>query len=445
MSDAEDFADGKFRIECQYIILTLAGSSARGPGEIWQDTDGHLQFKMHPDQAGFLVVSDFLNKPGIERRPLGREDFFNLEACTLYGETWRADWVSPGTRGGSNVGVAYGAIRELTHKDTLPCIPDRDCVQSRIKGKIEFPFNERTRTEVYVGDDHHLSSHTMNAATTEDGNRVFKIRHHNGHTSMSVTAPSGELNAMSAMRLHEAMQFVLAQQLIIMTVETVTGNQETTVLKSPDKGAGAMMPPLLFHPTPGEPNVWRMFTAYFQYVYAWQEPGRHPISRHIGSVIEAGSASLGTGILALTVAVEGLVDVCFKGQVAIAENFLKDLDTAQTALSGADLNETTLKRLVGALDSMRRPRNTDTLRAFIEKYGLPMPFFESWNKLRNDAAHGRGTGEREVRDTIRLRNDVWTLLYSLVLAAIGYTGPRTDYSMSGYPTTQWPPVPPADQ
>jgi hypothetical protein len=60
---------------------------------------------------------------------------------------------------------------------------------------------------------------------------------------------------------------------------------------------------------------------------------------------------------------------------------------------------------------------------------------DSWKTLRNRGAHGGGLGTLAVEDTIKLRNEVLHLFYSLVLAIIDYEGDYTDYSRRDWPIT----------
>lgn len=249
--------------------------------------------------------------------------------------------------------------------------------------------------------------------------------------------PAGQLTSATPSRIHEALQFVLGQQLALMVVETSVAGQHVTRLTSPARGHGRMSPPLQFQRMDGG-QVWRMFTNYFRHIHPNAELGWHPISRHVGSAIESTAASLEARVLALAVAVEGLAGDCFPGLAPVNPSFLAELDAVQTALQGVMLTDQSRGRISGSINAMRSARNSDVLRAFLTNNQLPNSLFESWRRLRNTSAHGGGAGGREMETILRLKSEVLSLLYSLVFAAINYTGHRTDYSLPGWPTLAWP-------
>ena len=202
-----------------------------------------------------------------------------------------------------------------------------------------------------------------------------------------------------------------------------------------------MSSPLQFRLIDEGGHVWRMFTNYFRHVHANAEPEWHPISRYVGSAIESTAASLEANVLALAVAVEGLAGDCFPGLAPVSPDFLRELDAIQATVQGVALTEQSRSRISGSLNAMRSPRNSDIIRAFIANNRLPNGLYNSWSRLRNASAHGGGAGSRDIDTTLRLQSEVLSLMYSLVFAAITYTGPRTDYSVPGWPKRAWP-IPP---
>jgi hypothetical protein len=282
-------------------------------------------------------------------------------------------------------------------------------------------------------------SSTLNVAFIEDGDYHFEIAHEDEHTVISLQLPSELSSSSTPSRIHEALQFVLARQLAIMVVETSSGNQRNIRLNSAsDRGRGQLPPPLLFHQLDQGGFVWQLFTRYFHHVHAGNQSGWHPVSRYIGSAIESSAASIDAAVLALAVAVEGLIGESFPNLVPPNPDFLNELTSALAALQNVELNDSTRNRINGSLNAMRRPRNSDLLRAFIAAQNLPAGLYDSWSRLRNAAAHGGGTAGREIVETLELRDEVLFLFYSIVFAAINYSGRRTDYSVTGCPTATWP-------
>lgn len=447
MSAQEDFADLKFRIECSEMVLTRAGGTplvVSGPGEIWQDDDGLLQFKIFTAPEGYRGLAAYMRRPRTIGQAIPDEDFFTLEAHVHTGARWSSQRILPASRGGALEGLAHGYLRELNRAEEIPSSREHDYVVLRFKKKLEFPCNHGTETIIRVGGQDRRRSNTLNAAFIHDADYRFEIVHEHEHTAMSLQLPPSQLTSATPSRIREALQFVLGRQLALMVVETSAGGVHTTRLISPsaDRGRGEMPPPLRFHRFDEGGHVWRIFTTYFRHIHSNTEAGWHPISRHVGRALEATAASLDTEILALAVAVEGLMGECFPTLAPVAPAFLTELDAVQAALRGVELTDQTRRRIEGSLNAMRSPRNTDSLRNFIVNNHLALGLYDSWTRLRHTSAHGGGTGGRDIETILQLRHEVLHLLYSIVLAAIGYTGPRTDYSLPGCPMRIWPVPPP---
>jgi len=448
MSAKEDFADLKFRIECNRMVLTQTGGAGlvvRGPGEVWQDQEGVLQYKIFANQAGYQGLQGYLNLPGVVGQLIPDEDFFNLEAQEYNMSQWSAGRIIPSIRGGWQDGLAYGRLQELVRTEPRPTNPEQGFVLLALMGKLEFPCNQATETEIRVGEWFRHGGLCMNAAFFEDGEYKFAMLHESEHTVASLQLPAGQLTSATPSRIHEALQFVLGEQVTVMVTETNAGGQHVTRLTSPSRGHGRMSPPLRFRPVADGGHVWQIFTRYFRHIHSNAETGWHPISRHVGSTIESTAASLDTAVLALAVAVEGLAGECFPDLAPVNPAFLTELASVQTALRAIELSEATRNRVEGSLNAMRRARNSDVLRAFLEAQRLPTGLYDSWSRLRHTSAHGGGVGGRDIETILRLRSEVLSRLYSIVFAAISYTGPRTDYSLPGWSTRPWPiPPPPAN-
>ena len=442
MSAEDDFADLKFKIECSEMVLTRTGANGlvvRGPGEVWQNDEGILQFKMFALPEGYRGVLEYSFRQRTVGRLLPDEDFFTLEAQDFAQRRWISPRVLPGCRGGHAQGMVCGRLQELVRTEIQPFGREHCYIRLLIKGKLVFPCNQGTENIIRIGGVDRQMSNTLNVAFIEDGDYHFEIAHEGEHSVISLQLPADQATSSTPSRIHESLQFVLGRQLAIMVVETNAGNQSNIRLVSAlDRDRGQLPPPLLFHQLDQGGFVWRMFMCYFRHVHALNQIGWHPISRHIGSAIESSAASIDAAVLALAVAVEGLVGECFPNLVPANPEFLSNLDNALAALQNVALSESTRNRINGSLNAMRRPRNSDVLHAFIAARNLTPCLYESWSRLRNAAAHGGGTGGREIIETLELRDEVLFLFYSIVFAAINYSGQRTDYSVMGCPQAVWP-------
>lgn len=440
MNAPEDFAEGRFKIECSRMALTKPDEKdivIQGPGEVWQDEEGVLQYKIFVDDAGYITLHNYLGRPRTPGRIIPEEDYFSLETEDFGGQIWTSDHVLPSCRGGAIGGFAYGHLYDLRRTRSGPDNAEFVFIICLYRGKLDFPCNKVTETVIRVGGQDRHTSRSLNAAFIEQGEYKFRILQEKEHTFASLHLPLSRYNAATPSRVTEALQFVLGKQVTLMVVETHVKEAYETRLISRSRGDGSLLPPLNLIRGEGS-DVWRMFMNYFYYVQPDPGLGWHPISRHVASTIESTAASLETQILALSVAVEGLAAESFEALAPVSADFLTELASAEAAINNAELTDQSRRRIHGSLSAMRNPRNSDILRTFITTSNLPIDLYDSWSRLRHASAHGSGGGGRDFETILQLRGNVLSLFYSLVFATIGYSGPRSDYSLPGWPVRAWP-------
>ena len=444
MSVDRDFANLTFKAECSRIQLTRAGErpiTVHGPGEVWQNADGMLEFKVFI-LAGMQDLLNDLQRPRPPGQLIPESDFLQLEANEYGGRVWNASYILPSWRGGlQGQGIAHGVIDRLVYSSPLPFTPTQDCVEIRLKGLLTFPCNSGTSVSVEVGGRQIHSSSSLNAAFITNSDYDLEIYHEDDHTVARYRAPLGSTDENTPIRIQESLQFILGVPIAILVTKTFAGGNERVVLTSPfmSKGSCRMPPPIHFRNIEENGPVWALFHHYFVYVRTNGEDGWHPISKQVGAALESSAASLDAEVLGLAVATEGLAEQCFPTYGAVSGETIQDISTAMELISGLDaLPETLRPRLEGALNAMRQARNSDRIREYLRRSGLPNTLYRSWSSLRNVSAHGGGTGGRNITELLRLREEVIFLFYSMILSAVGYSGVRTDYFTLGWPCCNWP-------
>lgn len=442
MSAAEEFADLKFKIECSEIVLTKGNNPpiiVRGPGEIWQNVNGILQFKLFVREESWPAFQQELNRPLPVGQLLEDDDYFSLEAHDVAGPVWTAENILPSSRGGLCSGLAHGEIAELFQSGPLPHEGKSDHITVKFRGRLNFPCNQGTETVIRVGGRERHTSHTLNAAFADHGDYHFEVFHESEHTSVRLRLPVGTLRDTTWLRIHEALQFVLGEQIAPMVVETYLSDVVRTRLRSPyqARGGGKIAPPLYFRRLDDGGHVWRMFCTYFAHIFEHPDARWHPISRQIGSIIEASAGTIDAEISALAIGVEGLIGDCFPNMAPPSPDLLADLGRILPLLTEAEVSQATRSRVEGSLNAMRASRNSDKLRAFITNRNMVTGLYNSWGRLRHTGVHGGGLGGRAMAENMRLRDEVLFLMYSIVFDAISYFGPRTDYSTAGFPLRDW--------
>src|ERR1051326_1330381 len=196
MSFHEDFADLKFRMECCDMALIKAGGDplgVRGPGEIWQDEEGILQFKMFLNSEDYQRLQSFMGRPGITGQLFSDEDFFTLEARQHDVWPWTGRRILPGLRGGLTEGLVYGDFHELVQIRDYPHDAETNFVTLRLKEKLNFPCNQGTETVVRLGGRDRHRTNSFNAAFFDDASYRFEIFHQRITHSSRLRCPRGSL------------------------------------------------------------------------------------------------------------------------------------------------------------------------------------------------------------------------------------------------------------
>lgn len=439
MDEAKKFADGVFRIDCGRIVLHVRDGKppiAEGPGEIWQDEDGRLRYKIFVNQAAYFAIVAFISRLREIGSIIPDEDFLTLESQSYSLPVWVSPRVLPSLSGGLLVGgLATGELHDLFYTTSIAHDKDTCGIAVRIKGRLNFPCNQGTETVVRVGGKDRATTNALNAAFFEVENFKFELLQESEHTVFSLRLPASEMTPHTHLRMIEALQFVLGRELSMMSTEIVSMGQHETRLVSPRNGEGHIPPPLQFRNIDEGGNIWRMLCDYFMFIRTFDEPRWHPLSRHIGSVIEASTASINAQALALAVAIEGLAADCFQDLAPSDPQLLADIAAAEKAL--AEIKLVSSERILGALNPMKKPRNSDLVREFVSRNGLANGLRKSWSKLRNSSAHGDADAH-EIAKLLKLQREALSLLYSMALRLIGYSGPRTDYSIPNWPEKPWP-------
>ncbi len=445
MNVCAKFADLDFKVECSDIVLSFRGIvpvEVKGPGELWQDDKGSLQFKVYLTTEGHEALTQHIHKARVAGQLLGDEDFIELVAYDFTGQVWSAQSVFPNLPFfGLNGGLATGTLNQLCQRIKLPDTASKTQVAVRFLGKIRFPANKSTKTETHVGEYMAGSSVSLNVAMLEAREHQFSIYLEGDHTVVAALVPSGMDEMTVVANIQAALQFVTGNELTPLTVEATIGDNEIlTLLSARTTGPkGAIYPPIKAQAVDFDGHFWRLFSDYFLYVANYAAEDRHPVSNFISMTIESSVASMEAGLLALGVGVEGVAShtLVINGATPSAE-LIEELDRIDEAVSTVKMSEATRNRLKGTLSGLRRIRVTDLLKAFVTNHSLAEGSYAAWSKLRNTMFHGSSLGGDNVEMTLQRRGIVITLLYSLVFEAIGYYGPFINYGVKGWPQSNWP-------
>lgn len=454
MTSARDFANLKFHLECAQVSLQrLQGSrlSVCGPGEIWQDEQGVLNFKLFISEnfSRFQHTCYQETKIGTLRNS---EDYFVLSASDFGGQGWQSPqvWPSSWQELGRDAGLVKGSFEQLLRTTTYPQISTY-WLEMRFRGNLSYPPTvNHERTETLGGKQ--ISLHSLDGAARVIGEGyVMTFFHQDSHTVVQYEGSQAPPESL-ALRIQEALQFCLASLVECVAESTVSAGAQSEGIRFtsshlPGGFVNGHHPPLRLQDHGSSKDFWRIFKCYFDYVSQSSRKSWHPLSIRVREIVASRRVSLPAEALALSVGVEGvakcsmerireLLAKCDCSLPSKDDDKKSKLIEAIGIIKGNPLIDNHAKeRILNVVNSWLGQSPMDLVVLFLRAYKLPMGLFQSWKTLRHPGAHGSGTGTISTGDTIKLRNEVLYLFDRLVLAIIGYEGAFTDYSQSGWPAS----------
>jgi len=340
-------------------------------------------------------------------------------------------------------GIASGTLFEICTESKLPGPVPGDRAELFIPNRLEFPANLVT-TVTKSRSGRQVEKHfSRNAASFDiDGSRV-EIYNGERHAVISCDLPSGAIRANRHLRIRESIEFALGQSTVPCALNSMSGDTETVLLRSyvfSQSPEARQRPPLRFQPGLPNTDVFSIVRPYYEKLKDNDTERGPNVSIGINAVIRAASASLETQALVIPVSAETLVKACFPDIVKIDPRFVAEVETFKMGLDREKLSPELYNKLSSSLAYYIDPtRQAGQIKAFVESSGIPKEIFDSWSDLRNKHAHGEPVSEKNAEQVIKKIQETLYLCYSVVLKFIGYSGPRTNYAVLGFPTEEFRP------
>src|ERR1051325_3829599 len=235
---------GHWRLECPQMTLRSRGQGPRktfsGPGYIYQPLPGTLAFQLYPcrKQQGFRSGWMDLAKTG---ELLPEEAYFDLVAIDQAGRRWRSVRFVPDSidRATSGKLVARGDLKEIATRGVLPRTlkVTGHTVGLQAFDKLDLPWNavtvsrstiakgrQRQRSNKYERNVWAFRCHGLDILVVQLSDRV----------SIEAYSRSEALHANIAVRLREAMEFVVGQSVSFEIVRTRRAFTIETVVRRRD-------------------------------------------------------------------------------------------------------------------------------------------------------------------------------------------------------------------
>jgi hypothetical protein len=319
--DIEPYMQREFTIDCPRMVLWKNTEPPdrvyEGPGSIYQTAEGQLQFKLYsdgaPDYAAFAqILGPDAPKAG---EIIPRNEFFSLEATSLSGGIWHSEFIHPHLNQGTTRGpMVIGSLYELTNPISEPHSAGfRPHLSLLFAEDFDFPGNAQAMTKTLLNGVETGMSGDWSPAVFEAAGLKFQLQKKGRSVSLSAQSNTMILPQHLHMRICEALEFTLfePERWVIRTVWD--GGQATTTLRPFPKAhlKHTTRPPIGFRSQQTAESVWNLFAKYLEYVLTHPKPEWHPLSESVHLAVEGVAGSVDAGMLALAVAVEGVLKTGF--------------------------------------------------------------------------------------------------------------------------------------
>lgn len=415
-----------------------------GPGSLSQDKRGQLRYEVRPDAASRQRLLEEHNRgpePDSEIPP--ESEWFEITAHVAgSSEPWRGKLPGIDPRTGILPdGILLGRIDRLV-RDHFPekSAPDRDRVTFYLEGRILFPKQDQTITEMKRGEETVSTRLHWDHTRYQIGTERFTLVDCESYALLECDLDPGGIERHRDVRMLEALQFALGQTVLPAAIfrRSATGRRSTirSFVRQDERGA-YVQAPLLFSEAGDAKGVFRIAEAFYRRMLDWTVPDWHTVTHRGYQLIQAGGSPLWITALAYSVATEGVMGDCFPDAVQLPAEFIKEIDRLVAAVPTLNTTTAIAERVSGSLRAMKRASAPDRLHGFVTRCGFPDDVFMAWKRTRNSAAHGLDASASDAQDRVTDQVRILHLFYSIVLAYIRYEGPRTNYLASGYPEKPW--------
>jgi hypothetical protein len=425
-----------FSVDCPRMILrkNTAASPDRvyeGPGSIHQTPEGELMFKVFtsgsPNLREFARIIGSRSKAG---EIIPRDEYYSLEATSTKGTIWRGDLVLPGF----NQGVTGGPIITGSLYQLVETMQDAHSKEQRpylsltFAEEFDFPGNTSTTTKTFLGNREIGISGDWTPAVFEAAGLEFRLQKDRGSVSLSAESKNMILPRHLDLRISEALEFTLfeSQKWVIRTAQE-NGQMATTLRPFPrERIKRASTPPIGFGSRPTSEKVWNLFTKYLEYVISHPEAEWHPLSNSVHLAVAGNANPLGAGLLALSVAVEGVLKKGFPKLAVPDDSLRQQIEGACELISASSLNGLFKRRLLGSIGAMLTPRPKDKLMSLVNAGLMRRELMTAWAVVRNSTVHAADFKPTKTAKIFHNYQSALTLLNELIFLIIGYVGQYTD-------------------
>ena len=441
-----------------------------GSGTIRQNERRELVFNLLDTQYGEGVKTaiEECNKHELSAGqiiPMG--NYYDLQVTDNSDKTWRSLPTFNVNRAyGPNKGVVFsGKIRELWHIENHAELANKLAKAQNVPATSFFkqpywdyycfsdigrlPCNASVENSTRVAGRETKKTTSFSVSRAESDMFVFELHKDEGMVQFLV---QGKDDCSYSDNIEycfvEALQFVLGSPFDWEVMVICSGNIEEVGIRPLPTGQQRikMLPPLTFDTHKYCKEFWQLYQKYLTYIISYTGKGWHPISRRVFTMQHGMSALWPIQMLVAGVEIDGLLNDQFDNMIPPPPAIKQSVDEVLGLIEdykikgGAAIDDDSLSRIknsLGRLSNSTSARNK--LRKLVAESVIRDADVESWNFVRNKAAHAVDSEMEISQDNTQHLNRVLVLFYHLIFHRIGYQGIYNDYGELKYPIKTYPP------
>jgi len=444
------FKQSAFDTDCKEMVLTQnknGGASLKGPGYIRQSADGTLIFKIYVSERENINPSDHINERfgGLPGKLLADGRFYDLAAIGHDDTRWTAQRVLPSLSWDLSDSSVLVTGQILTLHARIPSTHPHPYLRLHFFQEYEVPLNRWTEIELHgdrtkVRDRAEFEALGANFEVCKRGNdTIFEIR------------SEADFPLAFHLRVQEALQYLTAKPANWRARMEIEGGDLCLELASPLRRSERTQfsPPLSPASSGFHRSGWQLFACFLAYVSA-QTKNTHwnPIAYHLHNACEATANSIDAWAMGCSVAVEAVAGAVQLDQDNEKAKRVTELKIRMLRYLEAQIDfEDMMPRMKGLIGTLGQERVQDKMYHLVATGHVDPVYVKAWGRLRNRLVHPKIKDLRkpdsvDMQNLLDLIHQVEVLLRQITFYLIDYTGPFTDYGTDGFPTKQYPMMPP---
>lgn len=426
-----------FEIDCAEITLTQNKSDSprvySGPGTIYQNEDGSLEFKIF-HKCNSTTDSSFIISGSEVGKIIPNERYYNLRAIDTNDDVWVSERIllkNEYMLFPSQTIIIKNHLRKITKTTPRFDSQEKESIII-IPTKLRFPYNKYEKTN--------QNGLILNHCIINHQDLEIEFKEHDKYTRIYTKSNITNIDEKFKDVLIEAINITQgALSPISLLSLHIDDYIKTTIYSIVDYKLNNELPSFITMNRPDE------FESFSKFIISYIETIKSAHSDFYSywyKINRSYQAGIETSALSLTVAIEGIVKKKFLQFGKVDELTLTKINQAKRSIKSTKIKSEIKSRLLSLNGQLKNPTIKSALKGLYSNGCIEEIHLDGWVKLRNQSAHADDMENTITAQQILIDNYFvcLTLFYMLFLSNINYDGPYTCFHIRGWPTKKLTPI-----